>query len=137
MTEKLFDRTNSIYIMNIPQKGRGVFANIPFKRGDLLERAPTFGLDRATAKILDSTALLAYYFGRHDMPLASESLAGYVVFGFASIVNHSWNPNAKIVWDDEETGAWVSVVAIRDIKVGEEITHRYTDISAFPDTFID
>ncbi|TGP30691.1 SET domain-containing protein-lysine N-methyltransferase, partial [bacterium M00.F.Ca.ET.228.01.1.1] len=41
------------------------------------------------------------------------------------------------VWDDEETGAWVSVVAIRDIKVGEEITHRYTDISAFPDTFID
>ncbi|RWQ46528.1 SET domain-containing protein-lysine N-methyltransferase [Mesorhizobium sp.] len=139
MTEKIFDRSNAIYVKNIHQKGRGVFANVPFASGEVIERAPTWEFDKTAAKLLDLTGLFEYYFGRPEKIGDNEYLAGYVIFGFTSIVNHSWNPNAKIVWDDGETGAWASIVAIKDIQVDEEITHLYTGISAYPDAikFID
>lgn len=134
IVDKVFDRSNAVYVKNVPQKGRGVFANIPFKAGDVIERAPTLGFNDTAAKLLDCTGLFEYYFVRHDQKFNENSLTGYVVFGFISIVNHSFNPNAQIAWTDEGSGAWASIVAINDIKVDEEITHRYTNISAYPPT---
>ncbi|MDA9535739.1 hypothetical protein ACM41_05465 [Bradyrhizobium sp. CCBAU 21362] len=128
------DRGHTVYVKTVPGKGRGVFANVPFKLGDVIECAPTWGFDHAQAKLLDRTGLFEYYFVRHDRHLKKDSLTGYVVFGFISIVNHSSNPNAQIVWADAASGAWASIVAIKDIKVDEEITHRYTNISAYPHT---
>ncbi|TIX45864.1 MAG: SET domain-containing protein [Mesorhizobium sp.] len=131
MVDKIFDRSNTIYVKNSPRKGRGVFANVPFKAGEVIERAPTWGFDDVTAKLLDRTGILEYYFVRCDLPSESP-LVGYVVFGFISIVNHSSNPNAQTVWADGNSGAWATIVAIKDIQVDEEITHRYTNISAYP-----
>ncbi|WP_271610656.1 SET domain-containing protein-lysine N-methyltransferase [Bradyrhizobium sp. CCBAU 21359] len=139
MIDKVFDRSNALYVKNVPRKGRGVFANIPFKVGDLIERAPTWGFDDAAAKLLDRTGVFEYYFVRPDQHLMSVPLTGYVVFGVISMVNHSFNPNAQVVWNDDESGAWASIVAIKDIRVDEEITHRYMNISAYPSSikFID
>ncbi|WP_375784861.1 SET domain-containing protein-lysine N-methyltransferase [Bradyrhizobium sp. Pha-3] len=131
MVDKVFDRSNAMYVKTVRRKGRGVFANIPFKVGDVIDRAPTWGFDDAAAKLLDRTRLFEYYFVRPDRN-QGNSLTGYVVFGLISIVNHSLDPNARIVWTDEESGAWASIVAIKDINVGEEITHRYANISAYP-----
>ncbi|MCK1698566.1 SET domain-containing protein-lysine N-methyltransferase [Bradyrhizobium sp. 144] len=131
MVDKVFDRSNAMYVKTVLQKGRGVFANIPFKVGDLIDRAPTWGFDSATANLLDRTGVFEYYFVRHRR-LEGDLHAGYVVFGLISMVNHSSNPNAQIVWTDELSGAWVSIVAIRDIEVDEEITHRYANIAAYP-----
>ncbi|WP_287236590.1 SET domain-containing protein-lysine N-methyltransferase [Mesorhizobium sp.] len=128
-----FDCTRAVHVKNVPGKGRGVFANVPFKAGDIIERAPTWGFDDAEKNVLDSTGLFEYYFIRHDRQLKNDPAAGYVVFGSISVVNHSFNPNAKIVWSDEDSGAWARIVAIKDINVDEEITHRYTNISAYPD----
>ncbi|MER8703863.1 SET domain-containing protein-lysine N-methyltransferase [Mesorhizobium sp. M1273] len=130
--DKIFDRSNTVYIKNVPRKGRGVFANIPFKAGDVIERAPSWEFDDATAKLLDRTGLFEYYFVRHDGKIKKEFLASYVVFGFISIVNHSSYPNAETVWTDTNSGAWASLVAIKDIRVDEEITHRYMNISDYP-----
>ncbi|MER8615027.1 SET domain-containing protein-lysine N-methyltransferase [Mesorhizobium sp. M1216] len=137
MVDKMFDRSHAVYVKNVPKKGRGVFANVPFKVGDVIERAPTWGFDDEAAKLLDRTGLLEYYFVRNDSKL--NSLTGYVVFGFMSIVNHSSNPNAQTVWTDEPSGAWASIVAIKDIKVDEEITQRYLNIAAYPQSikFVD
>ncbi|CAH2394355.1 SET domain-containing protein-lysine N-methyltransferase [Mesorhizobium ventifaucium] len=139
MADKIFDRSNTIYVKNSPRKGRGVFANVPFKAGEVIERAPTWGFDDVAAKLLDRTGILEYYFVRPDQPgespadQPSESpLVGYVVFGFISIVNHSSNPNAQTVWAYGNSGAWATIVAIKDIQVDEEITHRYSNISAYP-----
>ncbi|MDA9489759.1 hypothetical protein XI08_11605 [Bradyrhizobium sp. CCBAU 11361] len=123
-----------MYVKTVLRKGRGVFANVAFKTGDVIDRAPTWGFGDATAELLDHTGLFEYYFVRHDRHLKGDSVIGYVVFGWISIVNHSVNPNARIVWTDEKSGAWVSIVAITDIEVDEEITHRYTNISAYPPT---
>lgn len=132
MVEKSLDRSNALYVKIVPGKGRGVFAKIPFKTGDVIDRAPTWGFDDATAKLLDRTGVLEYYFVRHDRTLEAKSLTGYIVFGLSSLMNHSANPNAQRLWADEESGTWVSIVAIRDIGVDEEITHRYINVSAYP-----
>ncbi|TIO86516.1 MAG: SET domain-containing protein [Mesorhizobium sp.] len=132
MIEKIFDLSKSVYVRRVPQKGRGVFANIPFKAGDLIERAPTWGFDNKAANLFDCTGLLEYYFVRLDQQLKIDPPAGYIVFGLISMVNHSSNPNAQTVWTDEDSGAWASIVAIKNIKVDEEITHRYENISAYP-----
>ncbi|MCK1591917.1 SET domain-containing protein-lysine N-methyltransferase [Bradyrhizobium sp. 169] len=139
MVDKAFDRSSALYVKIVPRKGRGVFANIPFKTGDLIDRAPTWGFDDATAQLLNRTGLFEYYFARHDRPLKGDPLTGYVVFGLISIVNHSSKPNARIEWTDERSGAWANIVAIKDIEVEEEITHHYTNISAYPHTinFVD
>lgn len=139
MVDKVLDRSKAMYVKPVPQKGRGVFANISFKVGDVIDRAPTWGFDTAQAKLLDRTGVFQYYFVRHDRHLRGDPLAGYVIFGLISMVNHSSNPNARIVWTDEKSGAWASIVAIKDISVDEEITHGYTNISAYPPSikFID
>ncbi|MER9275396.1 SET domain-containing protein-lysine N-methyltransferase [Mesorhizobium sp. M0643] len=129
---KIFDHSNVMYVKNVPRKGRGVFANTPFTAGDLIERAPTWGFDSAEVALLDRTGLFEYYFVRHDRQLKNDSMAGYVIFGFISVVNHSSMPNAKIFWSDEDSGAWATLVAAKDIKAGDEITHRYTNISSYP-----
>ncbi|MBB6414369.1 SET domain-containing protein-lysine N-methyltransferase [Mesorhizobium sangaii] len=134
MTGAIGDRRNPIYVSNVPQKGRGVFANIPFKIGDLIERAPTWGFNRSDEKLLERTGLFKYYFVRPTTKPIRNQRSGYVVFGLASIVNHSSNPNSQIVWIDEDTGAWASIVALKDIQVGEEITHRYANINDYPST---
>ncbi|MER9250045.1 SET domain-containing protein-lysine N-methyltransferase [Mesorhizobium sp. M0590] len=131
---KVFDRTSAVYVKNVPRKGRGVFANVKFNVGDIIERAPTLAFDGVEKNLLDRTGLFEYYFIRHDCKLKTDPAAGYVVFGIISVVNHSFDPNAQIVWTDEDSGAWARIVAIKDINVGEEITHRYTNISAYPDT---
>ncbi len=136
---KVFDRSNALYVKIIPQKGRGVFASVRFKVGDVVDRAPTWGFDDAAAKLLDCTEMLEYYFVREDRRLREDPLAGYVVFGLSSLMNHSSNPNAKRLWTDEQSGTWVSIIATKDIEVDEEITHRYVNISAYPHSirFID
>lgn len=139
MTEHILDRSKAIYVKSVPQKGRAVFANIPFHAGDVIECAPTWGFDDAEAELLDRTGLFEYYFVRHDRNIKGDPYTGYVIFGLISIVNHSVNPNGRIVWTDQVSGAWASIVAIKDINVGEEITHSYTNISAYPHStdFID
>ncbi|WP_292695987.1 SET domain-containing protein-lysine N-methyltransferase [Mesorhizobium sp.] len=134
MTGKISDRSNAIYIKNVSHKGRGVFANIPFKNGDLIDRSPTWGFGDVEATHLDDTGLFEYYFVRPSSKLGKHPVIGYVVFGFISIVNHSSRPNARIAWADEETGTWASIIALKDIEVGEEITHQYSNISAYPKT---
>lgn len=132
MVDKVFDRSNAVYVKTVPRKGRGVFANVPFKVGDVIERAPTWGFDDTQATLLDRTGVLQYYFVRHDRHLKGDPLTGYVVFGLISMVNHSFNPNAQILWTDAASGAWASIVATKNIRVDEEITHHYTNISSYP-----
>lgn len=132
--DKVFDCTSAVYVKNVPRKGRGVFANLRFKIGDTIARSPTWGFDAAAKNLLDRTGLFEYYFVRHDRQLRNDPASGYVVFGLISLVNHSFKPNAQIVWTDEDSGAWARIVAIKDINVDEEITHRYTNIAAYPDT---
>ncbi|MCA0048236.1 SET domain-containing protein-lysine N-methyltransferase [Mesorhizobium sp. B283B1A] len=132
MVDRVFDRSHALYVKKVPRKGRGLFANIPFQAGDIIERAPTWGFDDRQANLIDLTGILEYYFVRGRKNQKISGFSRYIVFGLASLVNHSSNPNAETVWADEESGAWASIVAIKDIKVDEEITQTYTNIPDYP-----
>ncbi|TIL44422.1 SET domain-containing protein-lysine N-methyltransferase [Mesorhizobium sp.] len=132
MTGAIGDRRGPVYVRNVPQKGRGVFADAPFKVGDLIERSPTWGFNASEERLLERTGLFEYYFVRPVHKSIENQRSKYVVFGLISIVNHSSNPNSQIVWTDEDTGTWASIVALKDIEAGEEITHRYANINDYP-----
>ncbi|ESW78073.1 hypothetical protein X773_22065 [Mesorhizobium sp. LSJC285A00] len=134
MVDRVFDRSNALYVKKVPGKGRGLFANIPFKAGDLIERAPTWSFYDREASLIDRTGILEYYFVRLDKNIQIDPIARYVVFGLASLVNHSLRPNAQTVWADEESGAWASIEAIKDINVDDEITQTYNNISDYPES---
>ncbi|RNJ41286.1 hypothetical protein B5V01_27860 [Mesorhizobium erdmanii] len=134
MIGAIIDQRNSVYVRNVPQKGRGVFANTLFKSGDLIEIAPTWQFNSSEEKLLKCTGLFEYYFVRPITKPMKIQRSGYVVFGLISIVNHSSNPNSQIVWIDKDTGTWASIVALKEIQVGEEITHRYANIDDYPNT---
>jgi len=126
-------------VANVAVKGRGVFATTTIRTGELIEEAPSWGFTAEEEKLINQTAAFAYYFVRNDRDIEGEIYKGHFVFGLISIVNHSANPNAKICWRDRDSGAWASIVAIRDIQPGEEITHKYTNIEAYEDAdrFVD
>ncbi|RUW71643.1 SET domain-containing protein-lysine N-methyltransferase [Mesorhizobium sp. M2A.F.Ca.ET.067.02.1.1] len=134
MVGAIVDQRSHICVRNVPKKGRGVFANVPFKIGELIEQSPTWGFMRSDENLLERTGLFNYYFVRPSPSPVTTQISGYVVFGLISIVNHSSNPNSQILWIDEDTGTWARIVALKDIEVGEEITHRYANINDYPKT---
>ncbi|MGX5845044.1 SET domain-containing protein-lysine N-methyltransferase [Mesorhizobium sp. ArgA1] len=131
MARTVVDRHGAVYVKNVPRKGRGVFANVPFKANEVIERSTTWGFSRSEETLLRRTGLFEYYFVRPETNTINHLIAGYVVFGTISIVNHSFTPNAEIVWDDDETGAWISIIALKDIDIDEEITHFYANINEY------
>lgn len=131
MHDKTYDVSRSIYIQNVDGKGRGVFAGIDFKAGDIIESSPSWGFNQEDCNLIDRTKAFEYYFVRNDVSRDEHLMKGYFVFGFISIVNHSNRPNAKIVWVDRHSGSWADIVATGTILVNEEITHRYTNANSY------
>lgn len=126
-----FNEDRALCVANVQGKGRGVIANVAFREHDVIESTPAWGFDGADAALVDQTRAFEYYFVRNDRDNNTEKIKGYLVFGLISIVNHSSTPNTRIFWEDRDTGPWACIAAIRDISPGEELTHRYTNVSSY------
>jgi SET domain-containing protein len=100
-------------------KGKGVFALRPFRTGDLIERVPVLVLPAADWEHLRETRLMEYAFcwGKRREQAA-------LALGFGSFYNHAAAPNAETIELPAENV--IDFVALRDIRVGEEITIDYT-----------
>ncbi len=107
-----------VYFAPSQLHGRGVFTAENIAEGSLIEICPVIVMPRAHAPILDQTGLRDYYF---DWGEDDEQIA--LALGFGSLYNHSAHSNARYLLDFEmET---ISIVAIRNIRAGEEITVNY------------
>ena len=98
-------------------KGLGVFALKNFKEGELIESAPVLVFDTKGRKNLEKTLLSHYVY-----PWKSTRGAA-LVFGYGSIYNHSFEPNAD--WKQNFKTQSMVYRAIKDIKKGEELTVNY------------
>lgn len=114
------------------RKGKGVFAMKSFKAGDLIEKAPVLKLTPTERKHAEKTEMLRYLY-----PWRSTRSAA-VVWGYGSIYNHSYEPNAD--WKQNFRDNTMVYKAIKPIKKGEEILVNYngepddkTPIEWFPD----
>ncbi len=107
----------SIELKKTSSRGRGVFALKDFAVGEIIETAPALTFTPKERKLLEKTAMNSYIY-----PWRSTRSAA-VVFGYGSIYNHSYTPNA----DWKQNFKTVSMVyrAIKPIKAGEEITVNY------------
>lgn len=98
-------------------KGRGVFARANFKAGDLIEVAPVIVMREQDFELLKRTQIYNYFFAWGSGGQTAIAL------GLGSIYNHSNFPNAKHIREYENEQ--IRFVAIREIKLGEEILVNY------------
>jgi uncharacterized protein len=107
-----------LYIKGVVGKGNCVFSGLDINEGDLIEVCQTILIPKHEIPILHRTVLHDYYFSwGEDMKEAAIAL------GFGSIYNHAVESNADFILDFEHNT--IDIVAINDIKAGEEITLNY------------
>ncbi|MEH2213348.1 SET domain-containing protein [Nostoc sp.] len=105
-----------LIVGNTNLKGRGVFAQKCFLKGELIERVPVVVIPAEQVEFLDKTILGNYYYDWEDKAAA-------IALSLSSLINHSYNPNSYYVkkFADRE----LDLIAYRDIEAGEEITANY------------
>ncbi len=108
----------SIGIKNSPGKGRGVFAQRNFKKGEVIESCPVIVLPAKELDTLELTQLYNYYFA-----WGPDSKDAAIALGYGSLYNHSYMPNARYYKDFDNS--LLKYVCIRDIQEDEEITINY------------
>ncbi|MEH1951669.1 MAG: SET domain-containing protein [Nostoc sp.] len=105
-----------LIVGNTNLKGRGVFAQKRFLKGELIERVPVVVIPAEQVEFLDKTILGNYYYDWEDKAAA-------IALGLSSLINHSYHPNTYYVkkFADRE----LDMIAYQDIEAGEEITANY------------
>lgn len=107
-----------LFIAHTQKKGRGVFTSINLSKGDTIEICPVILIPKAELPIIHRTSLHDYYF------LWGENLDQCVItLGYGSLYNHATFSNANYLLDLQELT--IDIFAVRDIKIGEEITLNY------------
>jgi len=107
-----------LYVSEVVNKGKSVFCSSDIEEGDLIEVCQTIIIPSMEVPVLHRTVLHDYYFSwGEDMKDAAIAL------GFGSIYNHAVDSNADFILDFEHNT--IDIVAIKDIKSGEEITLNY------------
>lgn len=109
--------SQNVSVKKTTKKGRGVFALKNFQPGDLIESCPVLTFTPKERKHLEKTQLNYYIYPWRSTRGAS------LVFGYGSIYNHSYSPNAD--WKQNFKTNSMVFRAIKKIKKGEEITVNY------------
>lgn len=112
--------SQKIYIANsiVSGAGLGVFAREDVLEGEVIEEAPILIIPDNQISSLTKTKLFDYYFA-----WGNGFKEAAVVWGYGSLFNHSYQPNAQYIKDLENN--LVRFVAIRKIKKDEEILVNY------------
>ena len=121
-------KTEDLIIKETKNKGRGVFANKNFEKGNIIEVCPVVILSEKDRSKIDDSSLYDYYFGWEDGKAA-------IALGFGSLYNHSFKPNADYEKDFENKR--ILFKAIGDIKEDEEILVDYTQGGKEDDLWFD
>jgi len=105
-----------ICIGDSPVHGQGVFAAVPIRKGEVIERCPYIVID--DDDLQDENRLNDYLFTSPDVK--TDYL---VVMGFGMMYNHSSDANSE--WEIDDDNRFVRFSAVRDIAPGEEIFQDY------------
>ncbi len=114
-TFRLFLRHRSLLLQAVPGKGRGVFAGKAIAAGRTVEVAPVVVMPAADRPHLDRTRLHDYIFEWAD--------GCCMALGWVPLFNHSYNANCEYVMDYAAEN--ITVLTVRDVAAGEELTINY------------
>jgi hypothetical protein len=114
---------SNLGICEVTGKGRGIIALINFCSGQLVEKSPLIVLNENIKSYLEvGSYCFPYWFDDNGIP-NKHSERFVLVFGHCSLINHSFNPNAR--WEINPHEKVLSLYAITDIIPGSEITMNY------------
>lgn len=97
-------------VVAIEGKGRGVIATRDVAAGEVIETAPVVPFDGDLPEELSG---LPFDWGNYEA----------IVLGLTQLVNHDDDPNCEVIRDLD--GLTVELIAKRDIRAGEELSHSY------------
>jgi uncharacterized protein len=117
-----FNPPTKIYIdkSKIPDSGKGVFASVDIKKGEIIEVAPILVLEFSDFIDTKWNLLFEYYFWMDDYVA--------LALGYGSMYNHSKDANAEYKLDRENQT--ITFTAIKDIEKGSEILFNYKGSSS-------
>lgn len=101
--------------------GRGIFSSTAIKAGTTVEISPVLVLSTKERAAIESTKLTNYIFewGRPGKKIC-------VALGYVSLYNHDYNANCT--YDMDYENETMSIITVRDIKKGEELTLNYNGL---------
>ncbi len=112
--------SDKIYVdtSKIPNSGRGVFARVDIKKGEIIERCPVIEVPPGDVANLAESVLNTYFYY-----LGKDKERILITLGFGAIYNHIYTPNAT--YREKLNEGIVEFVAIKDISKDDEITVNY------------
>ena len=129
------DRKPGLYLQHTATKGRGLFCTSDIKAGERLEVTPAIIMNDKESPDIEDTILADYVFKIGKMSKWLRKHAGVkkiddvncVVMGITSYCNHDENPNAEVLWDEENGSLLYILEATRFIPKHTEICTSYGD----------
>lgn len=116
--------SDKIYVAQsqITNAGRGVFAKLNIKKGEIIESCPVIEVPLHDVANLTDSILITYFYY-----LGKNKDRVFITLGFGSIYNHTYTPTA--VYKAKLKENLIDFVAIKNIKKDEEITVNYNSES--------
>lgn len=112
--------SDKVYVKasQIPNAGRGVYAQDNIKKDEIIERCPVIEIPISDESNVKEGILITYFYysGKNKQKIA-------LALGFGSIYNHTYQPNA--VYKIREAQGVIDFIALKNIKKDEEITVNY------------
>src|SRR5215203_2890454 len=88
-------------IATLGRRGRGVLADAPIGRGELVERSPVLVIPHVDRAATDGTIVFTYVFmWEHDTveeDLYRHEGRAAIALGFTSLLNHAYAPNCEFI----------------------------------------
>lgn len=107
-----------LYFAQSDISGRGMFSIEDIPKGSLIEICPVIVLPEGEVSVIHETRLHDYYF---SWGIDQKKCA--IALGYGSVYNHAKDSNAEYDLNlEEET---ISIVSVKKISAGEEITINY------------
>ncbi len=112
--------SDKIYVSQskIPDSGRGVFARIDIKKGEIIESCPVIEVPQHDVANLSESVLITYFYY-----LGKDKERILITLGFGAIYNHTYKPNA--IYKERLKEGLVDFIAMKNIEKDEEITVNY------------
>lgn len=131
----LLNRIDGLYLMQVPNRGRGLFCNRDIAEGEIIETCPSIVLDTDDTNRIRETFLKDYFFRPADMTNDFRLRHGWgdlgglgaMVLGAMSLCNHSRTPNVDYEMKEDHHSAYFIMKAFKPIPKDTELTIDYGD----------